>query len=51
VISIAYFGILYSAVAASLDEPWLLFYSFLIIYTDGKTPWAGDQPFTRATQV
>jgi hypothetical protein len=27
--------------------PWPLFFSFLILYTVGRTPWAGDQRVTR----
>jgi hypothetical protein len=34
-------------------EPWPLFYSFLITYTVGRTPWSKDQPAARLlpTQV
>jgi hypothetical protein len=30
----------------SFVGPWPLF-SFLILYTDGRTPWTSDQPFAR----
>jgi hypothetical protein len=32
---------------SSLLGPWPLFFSFLILYTVGKTPWTGDQPVAR----
>jgi hypothetical protein len=30
--------------------PWLLF-SFLILYTDGRTPWTEDQPVARPLPI
>jgi hypothetical protein len=33
-------------VVQSFVEPWLLF-SFLTLYTVGRTPWMGDQPVAR----
>jgi hypothetical protein len=27
--------------------PWPLFFSFLNLYTFGRTPWTGDQPVAR----
>jgi hypothetical protein len=31
--------------------PWPPFFSFLILYTVGRTPWTGDQPVVRPLPI
>jgi hypothetical protein len=39
----SYSGFFFSMALQPVVGPWLLF-SFLIVYTVGRTPWMGDQP-------
>jgi hypothetical protein len=42
-----YVSVFLSMALQSFVGPWPLFFSFLIFYAVGMTPWAGTQPFAR----
>jgi hypothetical protein len=51
-ISIPILSIIYSSMALqSFVGPWPFFFSFLILYTVGRTPWTWDQPVARLLPI